>query len=186
MVWWLIYNIEEMCNSQKWCTPNLWELVILGTQDSSSSNKQYYKWWWGFQSSPTKVFLIHNVIEALDFCCNANIQPQRWMIQSPFSWIPFNETTRSMKENKGKDRDFLGRDLSLFWRLVAASYCYFVWPVSRGQLLLPFSLTEMWLKGAMIEQIWGSHQSMGRKSKKFEWDFLDGVIKACGCKEETV
>lgn len=31
MVWLLIYNIEEMSHSQKWCTPNLWELVILGT-----------------------------------------------------------------------------------------------------------------------------------------------------------
>ena len=45
------------------------ELVILGTRNGFSSNKQYYKWWWGLQSSPTKVFLTHNVIEAPDIYC---------------------------------------------------------------------------------------------------------------------
>ena len=54
-----------------------------------------------------------------------------------------------MKENKGKDRDFLGRDLYLFWRLVAALYCYFVWPVSRGHLFCHFP-SQTWHKGAMI------------------------------------
>ena len=83
------------------------------------------------------------------FCCNTNTQTQRWMIQYPFSWIPLNETTRSMKENKGKDRDFLGKDLYLFCRLVAALYCYFVWPVSRVQFFCHFP-SQTWHKGAMI------------------------------------
>jgi len=111
------------------------------------------------------------------FCCNTNTQTQRWMIQYPFSWIPLNETTRSMKENKGKDRDFLGKDLYLFCRLVAALYCYFVWPVSRVQFFCHFP-SQTWHKGAMIRtDLRLTSKDGGGKAKSLNEISLMGWLK---------